>query len=123
MKKRDKQIVTGLAVVAGMIFLIKRLSAKSPPTGEVFIGPVTVTPTKYTADDAKNTVLTSLVRRAYDLLALDLDEMAPRRRPDQTETLVLQSIIKQLADGGRDSESRFIAQMLTDSQQLGGATV
>lgn len=112
--RKDKQILAGMAVAAVVVLLVRR--SRAAATGDVIIGPVTVVPKTYTKDDAKQTALTTLVNQAYQILGLDLDTMQPTRVPSAADVLVVQSIIVQLHEGGRDSEANFLALALTQAR-------
>lgn len=114
----EKKAVVGFgAFLVGVLFL--RRAFASAPKGEVFIDKVQVEKAEFTPKDQTDLVLANLQRQAMELLAVDLDEMAPTRAPTPLQTLQVEDTIGKLRAAGKTSEANFLAQLLHEAQSIG----
>lgn len=116
--KDEKIAATLSACVGGLFFLWRAMAnAKTPPTGEVYIGPVSVTHDDHPVD-ASTAALTATVKKAHDLMDVDLDAWVPRRNPGLVDGLVIESIINQQTAAGESYTARDLAELLQQARQL-----
>jgi alpha-D-ribose 1-methylphosphonate 5-triphosphate synthase subunit PhnG len=120
-KKEKQKLFVALAAAGGLFVWITK--ARAAGKGDVFIGPITVTRAVHTSEDERKMKLVALSNKAKALMAIDLDEMAPTRTPDPTETLMIRSIISELQKGGEAGEASFLDEMLHRAYQLPRAQV
>lgn len=112
-----KQLVGVLSFVVGVLFL-RRALGKEKPKGEVYIDPVTVKPTTFTDQDRADSLLSALQRQAMETLGVDLDLMAPTKKPSPMAVLDVESTIQKLQAAGKTSEASFLATLLHEAQAL-----
>lgn len=96
MTKEQKRITIAVFGLLGLVVLVRRASAKAAPKGEVFIGPVTVTPLGTTPGDREIARLTRLIEKARALLYTTAESEEPDRRPSSADQLVLASVVVEL---------------------------
>lgn len=111
-----KGIVAGLSFVVGVLFLRRALAR--PAKGDVYIDPVTVTPTTFTEQDRDDSLLSALQRQAMETLGVDLDLMSPTKKPSPMAVLDVESTIQKLAAAGKAGEASFLATLLHDAMTL-----
>jgi hypothetical protein len=109
-----KLLVGGAAFVVGVLFLRRALAGK----GEVYIDEVKVQKTTWTPADDQAAALTALQRQAMEDLGVDLDLMAPTRRPTPMAVLEVEGTIQKLNAAGRTGEASFLATLLHEAQAL-----
>lgn len=111
-----KGLIAGLSFVVGVLFLRRALAR--PVKGKVYIDPVTVTPTTLTREDKENSILSALQRQAMESLGVDLDLMAPTKKPSPMAVLDVESTIQKLGAAGKTGEASFLATLLHEAQAL-----
>ena len=111
----DKKALTTVGtLLVGFLFL-RRLFGK----GDVFIDRVDVQKAEWTPADDRALDLSERQRRATELLAVDLDLMAPTRRPTPLEQVEIEETIAALKAGGRTGEANFLSQLLGEALAQG----
>lgn len=111
-----KGLVAGFSFLVGVLFLRRALGR--PGKGDVYIDPVTVTPTTFTPEDQNDALLSALQRQAMESLGVDLDLMAPTKKPTPMQVLDVESTIQKLGAAGKTGEASFLATLLHEAQAL-----
>jgi hypothetical protein len=120
LSRQEKQFLLILTGIGGIALFARMAKARS---GQVVVHEDEITVTPLVVDDAvrAEAILTARVRRAHELLAIDLDEMVPTRRPSLVELSEIRSTMDALRAAGRSGDANFLRDMVDEANRLKGA--